>query len=121
MVVSSKDLTSVTQNNDLVTEFDQCEKRLDQAKAQCVRISEIVQRAGLNMKDWRAVVVSNVNVSFPTELTASKHGSINALEWPTAQKIADVLAEYHTAKHAHRNAIARLPKSMQDRFTDLGN
>lgn len=102
-----------TPATDPLIEYDNAQRRRDQATNKCDRLREIVMKAADALRDWRVAAVSNINIPLPS----STRTSIDAKTWPTAQQIAETLAEFHAADHALDSAIRRLPKSMQDRLT----
>jgi hypothetical protein len=80
------------------------------AEKEADKVARIIRNAGSALANWKQVVVSNVSgIGFPTELIiGSNDQSINASEWPTALKLSQALAAYHTARHEAQSAFARL-------------
>ena len=64
--------------------------------------------AAHKLQDWKSVCVSNTSIGFPARV-ASSGISINAMDWPTAEQLAQALASWHVTRSAVHNAWLMIP------------
>ena len=84
--------------------------KLDSAEARVINLASfLTQVANSLQKDYWNFIVSNVQVGFPVGVGSGGAAfSLNADNWPSAQQIAETLAELHSARHAAVNAWSAL-------------
>lgn len=83
--------------------------KLDSAEQEVKNLSSYIgQIANAMQGDYWSFMVSNTNIGFPPEVAMGAAFTLNANEWPSAQKIAETLKALHDARHEANNAWARL-------------
>jgi len=96
---------------DPITEYQTATENFERARNKAEQMVRAITDAANTLRNWQAVTVSNVNISFPAGLVAAR--SINAKEWPTAEQLAQVLSSYHSTLHEAGNAYRRVPENQR--------
>jgi len=89
---------------DPIAEYQTATQKFEAAVRKAEQVVQTITDAAAKLRDWRHVGVSNINVGLP--LTAN---AINGAIWPTAQQLAEALADYHSTLHEVGNAYRRIP------------
>lgn len=95
-----------------ITEYQTALRNFNRAKNHAETLVNTIAEAAAKLQNWRTVRVSNVNVGFPVDISISN--SINANQWPTAQQLAEALADYHSRLHEVGNAYRRIPEDQRE-------
>ncbi len=82
-------------------------QRFHQATAHVERVVRIVRQGARALEDWQHASVSSMPSDWRTPTRPDE--TIDALQWPTAQQIADVLMIWHAARHEARTAWQKVP------------
>lgn len=98
-------------STDPIRAYLDARNNLEQAAQRAERMVGIILGAAIKLRDWKRVMVSNANVGFPAEIALTTQNSIRADEWPTAQQLAEALAQWHQARSAARSAWSAVPSS----------
>ncbi len=85
----------------------------DKARAGAETGVNTVKAIAKALDHWDNLMFSNVNVGFPMEIAMGRVPSINASEWPSVERLAQAVADYHSARSVMRNAWHRVPTDMQ--------
>jgi hypothetical protein len=80
----------------------EAEEALKRAARDAERVVDVIVDAGEKLQNWQNVRVSDIKI--PIEGLGSSAPSINAKQWPTPKRLAEVLAAWHKADKAVLNA-----------------
>ena len=93
--------------DDPIRAYQDAMRTLEEATGQAERLVTYIADVAELLQNWRDVRVADGKTSFP--IGVSHQHSINPDRWPSAQELAQVLAAWHQAAHAARNAWAAIP------------
>jgi hypothetical protein len=82
--------------------------KFDLATHDAERIAAIICAAGKMMTHWQMAFVSNLGTQYPPNIATPDRDGIDAISWPTAQKIDDVLRKWYKAREALQIAFRSL-------------
>lgn len=82
---------------------------VQECEREVLQVVNIVRQAGKSLERWPAVHVAGAGVGFPKEVTMAGR-MIDAAAWPSARRLADALAAWHSAAEVAREAWHRLPR-----------
>ncbi|MBA3530578.1 MAG: hypothetical protein H0T73_01465 [Ardenticatenales bacterium] len=86
---------------DPISNYQRAIAALQAASARAEQYGALVTQTATSLREWKKVVMTNVEGEFPADLVAGRNTkSINGVDWPTAQQLADTLLNYHNAKKA---------------------
>ena len=89
--------------------IEELEKSITKVQKMQSLISEV---ANSLLKSPYNLMVSNVNIGFPMEVSLNNNvPNLNGNEWPTSKQIAETLAELHDKRGKARNAWHALSES----------
>ena len=88
-----------------IADYQQAVKNLETATREAQRIADVVVDVGTKLRNWKRVSVANSGIGFPT----GHDISVDASMWPTAQKVGEAIAQYHSAWTAAHNAWSAIP------------
>ena len=92
---------------DPVRQYMNAKSKFDNADSALTNLISFIGHVARTMdEDHWHFTVSNVKTRFPRETRGGY--KLNANEWPTAEKIAEIFAEFHNARIEARNAWHRL-------------
>lgn len=98
---------------DPISNYQQATARLNSATNDIERQVKIVRNGAAALSDWRKTVIANVDTRLPPEVVSNPHSTINGHDWPSAQKIADAIQQYHSAKLALDSAYEAIPETQR--------
>lgn len=87
----------------------ECLRRVEECERGVLRVVTTIQDAAKRLERWQAVHVAHAGAGFPKEVTMAGRG-IDAATWPTAEQLADTLADWHSAAEAARVAWRHVPQ-----------
>lgn len=101
---------------DLIRQYSRVTEELNKATVKVHKLSSLISKIGsLLTRNPYKFVVSNVKANFPAEVTMVEDiPRLNADEWPTAEQIAEVLADLHQKRKAVRDVWHSLSGADQD-------
>jgi nucleotide-binding universal stress UspA family protein len=85
-------------------------RNLQQREGEVLRLVTIIQQAAKTLERWQAVHVAHAGAGFPKDVTMAGR-VIDGSSWPTAQRLGDTLAAWHSAAEAARVAWAHVPQA----------
>jgi hypothetical protein len=94
---------------DPIAVYQEAINNLEKATRTAENFVEVITDAANKLRDWKHTIISNSGIGFPAELVMGQHPSINAQNWPTADRLAEALAGWHKVRHAASNAYSAIP------------
>lgn len=100
-----------------VTAYQGALAAFDQATREVEAVVIVVREAADALGHWRSVGVFNARteLGFPTTAVTYK---IDAKTWPSGDRIAEVLASWHRARHEARNRWRAIPEADREILRD---
>ena len=100
---------------DPIRKYSDAIGELEKARDKVARLEEITGRMYSYLRSPYELMISNVSVGFPAEVTFGKNvNNFNGSDWPQIQQIAEALANLHDK----RGAVEQAWHSLSD--TDKG-
>lgn len=97
-----------------IEQYQQAVAEVKAAIGEAERLVRIVSSGAAALREWKRMMMSNVQGGFPMEIALSPHSpTINGSEWPTGQQLAVALQRYHQAKQTLQNAYSAIPDSQR--------
>lgn len=97
--------------NDPISDYLKAFKELGEARRRAQVFIDVISNAAFKFeKEWRRVSVTDVG---NVEWGIAQDLHINGGSWPTAQELAEALAEYRKAVLAAGNAFRSIPESQR--------
>ncbi|HEV3258373.1 MAG TPA: hypothetical protein VG013_15950 [Gemmataceae bacterium] len=97
---------------DRIRAYQNAMNRLDTAALRVKDFVDEIKQAAKHLEKWEETAVAHVTAKLPMELLL-KNRIIDGQKWPTAQQLADTLADWHRARQEARLAWDMIP--VQDR------
>jgi len=99
--------------DDPIRKYSTANDELDKALAKIQQMRNIIAEVGQALLRPYELIVSNVKSGgFPAEVVmGSGIPSLNAQQWPTAEQIAEVLADLHKKRHEAENTWGALSEA----------
>ena len=85
--------------SDPIREYSNAMDELNKAYEDVRAVQGIIGKVDSGLQKPYEFMVSNVSVGFPPEVAMGRLPTLNAKEWPTAERIATVLANLHQKRH----------------------
>ena len=97
---------------DPIRKYSEANDELGKAKARIQKMRDTIAEVGQSLLYPYEFMISNVKVGLPIEVAmgSAKH-SLNADDWPSAQQIAEALANLHEKRKHLENAWHALSES----------
>ena len=84
---------------DPIRKYSDATKEFEKATGQVKQLEEIVGRMLIYLRKPYELMISNVSVGFPAEVTLGRNvTNFNANDWPQIQQIAEALANLHNKR-----------------------
>jgi hypothetical protein len=84
---------------DPIRKYSDAIGELEKVRAQVMRLQETIGRMNSYLENPYELMISNVSVGFPAEVTLGRNiHNFNANDWPQIKQIAEALANLHNKR-----------------------